>query len=69
MPYSVQSLCLLDFYLIIFKIKIYETIKLSNFLNSCKILYLTLRKECRIMIFENRILMGIFESKRDENEE
>ena len=31
--------------------------------------YLTLREECRVRVFENRILRRIFGSKRDENGE
>ena len=38
-------------------------------LYSCEALSLTLRKECWLEVFENRILRRIFGSKRDENGE
>ena len=51
------------------KIKIYKTIILSIVLYGCEAWSLTLREECRLRVFENRILMRIFGTKRDENEE
>ena len=35
----------------------------------CETWPLKLREECRLRVFENRILMRIFGPKRDENEE
>ena len=49
------------------KIKIYKTIILPVVLYGCEIWSLTLTEECRLRVFENRILMRIFGSKRDEN--
>ena len=37
--------------------------------NSCETWSLTLNKECRLSVFENRILKQIFGPKRDENGE
>jgi hypothetical protein len=48
------------------KIKIYKTIILPVVLYGCETLYLTLRKEHRLRVFENRVLRRIFERKRDE---
>jgi hypothetical protein len=52
-----------------FKIKIYKTIILLVVLYSCKKWSLTLREECRLRVFENRILRRMLELKRDENRE
>ena len=49
------------------KIKIYKTIILPVVLYGCEAWSLTLREECRLRVFENRILKGIFGPKRDEN--
>ena len=38
-------------------------------LYGCEIWSITLREECRLRVFENRILRRIFGSKRDENGE
>ena len=46
------------------KIKIYKTIILPVVLYGCEIWSLTLRKECRLRVFENRILWQIFGPKR-----
>ena len=51
------------------KIKIYKTILLRVVLYGCEIWPLILREECRLRVFENRILRGIFEPKRDLNGE
>ena len=51
------------------KIKIYKTIILSVVLYVCETWSLTLREECRLSVFENRILRRIFGPKRDENGE
>ena len=51
------------------KIKIYKTIILPVVLYGCETWSLTLREECRLRVFENRILRQIFGLKRDENGE
>ena len=51
------------------KIKIYKTIILPVVLYGCETLSLTLREECRIRVFESRILRRIFGPKRDKNVE
>jgi hypothetical protein len=48
------------------KIKIYRTIILPVVLYGCEGWSLTLRKECRLRVFENRVLRRIFGPKRDE---
>jgi hypothetical protein len=47
-------------------IKIYSTTNLPFVLYGCETWSLTLREECRLRVFENRVLRGIFEPKRDE---
>jgi len=47
------------------KIKIYRTIILPVVLYGCETSMLTLREECRLRVFENRVLR-IFRPKRDE---
>ena len=51
------------------KIKIYKTIILPVVLYGCETWSLKLREECRLRVFENRILRRIFGPKRDENGE
>ena len=51
------------------KIRVYKTIILPVVLYGCETWSLTLRKESRLMVFENRILRRIFGPKRDENGE
>ena len=51
------------------KIKIYKTIILPVVLYGCETRSLILREECRLRVFENRILRRIFGPKRDENGE
>ena len=51
------------------EIKICKTIILPVVLYGRETWSLTLREECRLRVFENRILRGIFEPKRDENGE
>ena len=51
------------------KIKIYKTIILPVVLCGCEAWSLILRQECRLRVFENRILSRIFGPKRDENGE
>jgi hypothetical protein len=48
------------------KIKIYRTIILRVVLYGCETWSLTLREECRLRVFENRVLRRIFGPKRDE---
>jgi hypothetical protein len=48
-----------------FKIKIYKIIISSVVLYGCESWSLTLREERRLSVFENRVLRGIFEPKRD----
>ena len=49
------------------KIKIYKPIILPVVLYGCETWSLTLRKESRLRVFENRILRRIFLTKSDEN--
>ena len=49
------------------QIKIYIPIILPVVLYGCEAWSLTLRKECRLWAFENRILKRIFGPKRGEN--
>jgi len=48
------------------KIKIYRTIILPIVFYGCETWSLTLREECRLRVFENRVLARIFGPKRDE---
>ena len=48
------------------KIKIHRTIILSVVVYGCKTLSFTLREECRLRVFKNRVLRKIFGPKRDE---
>jgi hypothetical protein len=48
------------------QVKIYKTIILPVVLYGCETWSLTLREEHRLQVFENRVLRGIFGSKRDE---
>jgi len=48
------------------KIKIYRTIILQVVLHGCETWLLTLREECRLRVFEDRVLRRIFGPKRDE---
>jgi hypothetical protein len=48
------------------KIKIYITIILPVVLYGCESWSLTLREECRLRVFENRVLRRIFGPKKDE---
>jgi len=47
-------------------IKIYRTIILSDVLYGCETWSRTLREECRLRVFENRVLRRIFGPDRDE---
>jgi hypothetical protein len=48
------------------KIKIYRTIILPVVLYGCEIWSLTLKEECRLRIFENKVLRRVFGPKRNE---
>ena len=48
------------------KIKIYRIIILPVVMYGCETWSLTLREECRLRVFENRMLRRIFGPKRDE---
>jgi hypothetical protein len=48
------------------KIKIYRTIILPVVLYGCESWSLTLREECRLRVFENKVLRRIFGPKWDE---
>jgi hypothetical protein len=48
------------------KIKTYRTLILPVVLYRCETWSLTLRKEHRLWVFENRVLRRIFGTKRDE---
>jgi hypothetical protein len=48
------------------KIKIYRTIILPVVLYGCETWSLTLREECGLRVFENKVLRRIFGPKRDE---
>jgi hypothetical protein len=49
------------------KIKIYKTVILPVVLYGCETWSLTLRKEHRLRVFENRVLRRIFGPKREED--
>ena len=67
--YSVQTLLSSRLLSKNLKIKIYKTIVLPVVLYGCETWSLTLREECRLRVFENRILRRIFGPRRDKNEE
>jgi len=48
------------------KINIYRTIILPVVLYGCETWSLTLREECRLRVYENRVLRRLFGPKRDE---
>ena len=56
-----------NFLMLTLEIKIYKTIILPVVLYGCEVRSLTLREECRLKVFENKILRRIFGHKRDEN--
>jgi len=47
-------------------IKKYRTIILPVVLYGCETWSLTLREECRLRVFENKLLRSVFGPKRDE---
>ena len=63
--YSVQNLLSSSLLSKKLKIKIYRTIILPV-LCGCETWSLTLREECRLRVFENRVLRRVFGPKRDE---
>ena len=67
--YSVQTLLSSRLFSNNLKIKIYKTIILPVVLYGCETWSLTVREECRLRVFENRILRRVFGPKRDENGE
>jgi len=64
--YSVQNILSSSLLSKNLKIKIYRTIILPVILYGCETWSLTLRKECRLRVFENRVLRRIFGLKRYE---
>ena len=48
------------------KVNTYKTIILPIVLYGCKTWFLTLREECRLRVFENKVLRKILGAKRDE---
>jgi hypothetical protein len=64
--YSVQNLLSSRLLSKNLKTKIYRTIILPIVLYGCKAWSLTLREECRLKVFENRVLRRVFGPKRDE---
>jgi hypothetical protein len=65
--YSVQNLLSSRLISKNLKIKIYKTVILPVVLYGCETWSLTLRKEHRLRILENRVLRRIFGPKRDED--
>jgi hypothetical protein len=64
--YSVQNLLSSSLLSKNVKIKIYRTIILPVVLYECESWSLTLREECRLRVFENKVLRRIFGPQRDE---
>jgi len=64
--HSVQNLLSSSFLSKNLKIKIYGTIILPVVLRGCETWSLILREECRLKVFENRVLRRIFGPKRDK---
>jgi len=64
--YSVQNLLSSRLLSKNLKIKIYRNIILPVVLYGCETWSLTLREECRLRVFENRVLRRVFGPKRDE---
>ena len=64
--YSVQNLLSSSLLSKKLKIKIYRTIILPVVLYGCETWSLTLREECRLRAFENRVLRRVFGPKREE---
>jgi len=64
--HSVQNLLSSSLLSTNLKIKIHRTIILSVVLYGCETWSLTLREECRLRVFEKRVLRRIFGPKRNE---
>jgi len=64
--YSVQNLLSSSLLTKNLKIKIYRSIIMPVVLYGCETCFLTLREECRLRLFDNRVLGRIFGPKRDE---
>ena len=64
--HSVQNLLSSSFLLKNVRIKIYRTIILPVVLCGCETWSLTLREECGLRAFENRVLRRIFGLRRDD---
>ena len=64
--YSLQNLLCSSLLSKNLKINIYRTIFLPVVLYGCETWCLTLREECRLRVFENRVLRRIFGPKSDE---
>ena len=64
--HSAQNLLSFRLLSINIKFKIYRIIILPVVLYGCETWLLTLREECRLWVFENRMLKRIFETMRDE---
>jgi hypothetical protein len=64
--HSIQNLLSSRLLLKNVKTKIYKTIILPVVLYGCETWSLTLRKEHKLRVFENRVLRRIFGPKRDE---
>ena len=64
--YSVQNLLSSSLLSKKLKIKVYRTIILPVVLYGCETWSLTLREECRLRVFENRVLGRVIGPKRDE---
>jgi hypothetical protein len=64
--HSAQKLLLSTFLSKNVKIKIYRTIMLPVVLYGCETWSLTLREECRLRVFVDRMLRKVFEPKKDE---
>jgi hypothetical protein len=64
---SVQSFFVFPSHVKKLKMKIYKTIILPVVLYGCENWFLTLREECRLRVFESRVLRRTFEPKREED--
>jgi hypothetical protein len=64
--YSVQNLLSSRLLSKNLRIRIYRTTILPVVLYGCETWLLTLKEECRLRVFENRVLRRIFGPKRDE---
>ena len=65
--YSVQTLLPFRILFKNLEIRKYKIIILPVVLSGCETRFCTLREECRLRVFENRILRRVFGPKRDEN--